>query len=108
MHAWLLLMAAIATEVAGTMSMKLSDGLSRLGPSLAMVVCYSLSFVFLSRVLRYLEVGVAYAIWSALGTGLVALIGVVFFAEALTGLKVLGLALIIAGVISLNISGGVH
>jgi small multidrug resistance pump len=108
MQPWLLLVAAIVTEVGGTTSMKLSEGFSRLGPSVAMVVLYSLSFVFLTYVLKSIEVGVAYAIWAGLGTALVAVVGFVFFGESLSGLKIMSLGLIIAGVIGLNLLGGIH
>jgi small multidrug resistance pump len=108
MQPWLLLFVAIVSEVGGTTSMKLSDGFSRLGPSVAMVVLYCISFVFLTYALKYIDVGVAYALWAGLGTALVAGVGFVYFGEALTVAKVASLSLIVAGVIGLNLSGGVH
>lgn len=102
---WLLLFGAIAAEVAGTFSLKLSEGMSRPGPSLMVLAFYGLSFYLLSLVLRKMDVGVAYPVWSGLGTALVALIGVALFGEELTAVKTLALALIIAGVMLLNLSG---
>ena len=108
MQPWLLLLVAIVSEVGGTTSMKLSDGFSRLGPSLVMVVLYCVSIVFLTYALKYLDVGVAYALWSGLGTALVAGVGFVYFGESFTVAKIASLSLIVAGVIGLNLSGGVH
>jgi small multidrug resistance pump len=108
MQPWLLLLVAIVSEVGGTTSMKLSDGFSRFGPSLAMVVLYCVSIVFLTYALKYLDVGVAYALWSGLGTALVAGVGFVYFGESFTAAKVAILSLIVVGVIGLNLSGGVH
>jgi small multidrug resistance pump len=102
---WLLLLGAIAAEVAGTFSLKLSEGLSRAGPTLMVVVFYGLSFYLLSLVLRRMDVGVAYAVWSGLGTALVAIVGVALFGEEMTAARALALALIIAGVMLLNLSG---
>ncbi|QYJ14558.1 Nicotine metabolites export pump subunit NepA [Rubrobacter xylanophilus DSM 9941] len=102
---WLLLLGAIAAEVAGTFSLKLSEGLSRLGPSLMVAAFYGLSFYLLALVLKRMDVGVAYAVWSGLGTALVAIVGIALFGEELTAVKTLALALIIAGVMLLNLSG---
>lgn len=108
MHTWLILIAAIATEVAGTSFLKLSDGFTRLAPSVAVVGFYSLSFVLLAYVLRSVDVGVAYAVWSGLGTALVAATGVLFFGEAVTVPRLLSLSLIVAGVAGLQLTGSVH
>jgi len=108
MQSWLLLVAAIATEVGGTTCLKLSDGLSRLTPSLGVVVLYSFSFVFLAIALKTVDVGVAYAIWSGLGTALVAAIGILAFGEPLTGMRIASLSLIVVGVMGLQLTGAVH
>jgi small multidrug resistance pump len=102
---WLWLFLAIALEVAATILMKYSDGFTRLGPTVGMLVFYALSLAPLAKVLKQLEVGAVYAIWSALGTAAVALIGMVLFHEPASGLKVFSLALIIVGVVCLNLSG---
>ena len=102
---WLWLFLAIALEVTATILMKYSDGFTRLGPTLGMLVFYGLSLAPLARVLKQLEVGAVYAIWSALGTAAVALLGMVLFHEPANGLKVFSIALIIVGVVCLNLSG---
>jgi len=108
MQHWFLLAGAIALEVAGTTSMKLSGGFSRLFPSVLMFVFYAGSFVALSFALKKIEVSVAYAIWAGVGTALVAAIGVLFFREAATALKLVSILLIVAGVVGLNLSGARH
>jgi len=105
LQGWLALMVAIGFEIAGTTAMKLSEGLSRLGPTLTMFVCYLLAFTALARALRTLEVGMAYAIWSAVGTAVIAGIGVVWFGESWNALKGLSLGLIVAGVVGLHLAG---
>jgi small multidrug resistance pump len=101
-YAWFYLTLAIFTEVAGTTSMKLSDGFTRLLPSLSIFVFYTLSLGFLTLSLKRLEIGFAYAIWSALGTLLIFVIGVCFFQESLTLIKALSLLCIIIGVVGLK------
>lgn len=106
LQGWLALMLAIAFEIAGTTAMKLSEGLSRPGPTVAMFACYLLAFTALARALRTLEVGMAYAIWSAVGTAVIAGIGVFWFGESWNALKGLSLGLILLGVIGLHLGGG--
>ena len=103
MHPWLLLVSAIALEVAGTTSMKLSQGFTRLVPSVLLFVCYVASFVALTLALKKIEVSVAYAVWAGVGTALVAAIGIVYFREELTALKLISILLIIVGVVGLNL-----
>ncbi|CAL9609144.1 DMT family transporter [Streptomyces sp. NPDC090994] len=104
---YLLLVGAIAAEVAGTTAMKYSEGFSRLVPSLLTVAGYVISFTLLAQTLKTLSVGTAYAIWSGLGTAAIATIGVVFMGEGMTAAKAAGIALIIVGVVVLNL-GGAH
>jgi small multidrug resistance pump len=104
MMQWWYLAAAIGLEVAGTTSMKLSDGFTRWLPSALMFVFYALAFVALTYSLRKIEVSVAYAIWSGVGTALIAIIGILWFNESLGTIKVISLLLIIAGVVGLNLS----
>ncbi|MBA2680904.1 MAG: multidrug efflux SMR transporter [Ktedonobacteraceae bacterium] len=99
------LILAILSEVAGTTSLKLSEGFSRLIPSIAVVVFYGLSFTFLSFTLKRLEVGTVYAVWSGAGTALIATIGILWFKEPLTAIKVGSLILIVLGVVGLNLNG---
>jgi small multidrug resistance pump len=102
---WIYLLIAILTEVVGTTMMKVSQGLSRLLPSVLMFVMYGISFVFMALALRKIEVSTAYAIWSGIGTALIAMIGIVAFRESFNIPKLAGLVLIIAGVVLLNLKG---
>lgn len=99
-------MFAILLEVAGTTSMKFSHGFTKLLPSVLMIVFYLLSFSSLNFALKKLEVSVAYAIWSGLGTAIIVIIGWLWFKEQLSLWKIVSIALIILGVIGLNLSGG--
>ncbi len=100
---WLFLLGAILAEVAGTTSMKLSAGFSNLVPSILMLVFYVGSLGALTLAIRTIEVSVAYAIWSGLGTALIAVLGAVVFRESIDALKVGSLLLIIVGVVGLNL-----
>jgi small multidrug resistance pump len=108
MHSWLLLMGAIVAEVGGTTCLKLSYGFTRLVPSLGVVVLYSLSFVLLATVLKAMDVSVAYAIWSGVGTALVAAIGILVFGEPLSAARLVSVGFIILGVVGLQLTGAVH
>lgn len=101
----LLLALAIAAEIVATLSLRASDGFTRLGPSVAVVVGYATAFYLLSHVLRRLDLGIVYAIWSGVGTAAVAAIGIVALGEPATALKLGSLALIVAGVVGLNLAG---
>ena len=105
---WLYLVLAIVFEVGGTTAMKLSDGFRNLVPSVAIFVLYGLSFVGMTLALKRIEMNVVYAVWSGVGTALIAVIGFVYFAEDVNLIKIGSLALIIVGVIGLNLSGGGH
>ena len=107
MH-WIYLVLAILLEVSGTTCMKLSAGFTKALPSILMFVLYGASFSVLTLALKKIDVSLAYAVWSGMGTALIATIGVLWFKEPLTALKMASLALIIAGVIGLNLSGGAH
>jgi small multidrug resistance pump len=96
---WLLLAGAIIFEVSGTLSLRSSEGLTRLGPSAFTAVGYAASFVLLSQVLKLgLPVGIAYGVWAATGVALVAILGNVLYGERLTAVMFAGFALIAAGV----------
>lgn len=105
---WLLLVASIVLEVLGTMSMKLSEGFTRPLYSALVTVFYALSIAGLTLVLKRIEVSVAYAVWSGLGTAFIAMIGVSVFGEALTVVKVVALVLIVVGVVMLNMVSPMH
>lgn len=108
MNYWFYLACAILLEVAGTTSMKLSRGFTNVVPSVLLFVFYVASFVFLTFALRKIDVGVAYAVWSGFGTALIAAIGIIFFREPATVLKLLSIGFIIAGVVGLKLSGAGH
>jgi small multidrug resistance pump len=105
MPAGVLLSFAIAVEVCATLALRASDGFSKLVPSLFVVAGYATSFWLLSLVLRDISVGTAYAIWSGVGTAAIAIIGIIALEEPATALRIASLALIIAGVIGLNVAG---
>ena len=105
---WLYLALAILLEVSGTTCMKLSEGFTKVVPSILLFVFYSLSFTMLTLSLKKLDVSIAYAVWSGVGTALIAAIGVLWFREPATALKFISLGLIIIGVVGLNLSGGAH
>lgn len=101
---WLYLVIGILLDVVGTVFLKLSNGLSRPVPTALMLVCYALAFLPMSLAVRDMQVSVFYAVWSAVGTALVALIGVLYFKEPATAPRLISLALIIAGILMLNLS----
>jgi small multidrug resistance pump len=105
---WLYLILAILLEVSGTTCMKLSEGFTKLVPSILLFVFYTLSLGMLTLALKRIDVSVAYAVWSGVGTALIATIGVLWFREPATALKLVSLVQIIAGVVGLNLSGGAH
>lgn len=94
---------AIVAEVVGTTALKASDGFTRLGPSLVVVVGYATAFYCLSLVLRTIPVGVAYAIWSGLGIVLITLVAFVVYRQSIDMAGLAGMGLIIAGVVVLNV-----
>jgi small multidrug resistance pump len=105
---WLLLYVAIVFEVAGTTSLKASEGMARLDYFALCLGLYAVSFALLGLSLTTIPVGVAYAVWSGLGTVLVVLIGVYWFAEPVTLLRGLFIAMIVLGAIGLNLSTDAH
>jgi small multidrug resistance pump len=105
---WIWLIGAILSEVFATISLRLSEGFSRLIPSVFVVVGYGVAFFALSQALvRGLPVGVAYGTWAALGVTLVAIIGAVFLGESLTAVQIGGLVMVISGVLALEL-GAAH
>ena len=105
MH-WVLLSIAIALETVGTTALKASAGFTRPWPSVLVVVAYGASFWLLAMVLKVIPVGVAYAIWSGAGICLIALIGWVAFGQRLDPPALAGLALIVAGIVVINLFSG--
>jgi small multidrug resistance pump len=105
MH-WITLLLAIIFEVTGTTAMKLSEGFTKPLPSVAMTLFYILSLAMLTLALKKIDVSVAYAIWSGVGTALIALIGIWVFGESLSILKITSIILIIIGVVGLQLGMG--
>lgn len=104
--AWLLLAGAIIFEVAGTTSMKLANGFEHRLPAILVFVFYALSFSLMMVALKQIELSIAYAIWAGAGTALIAMIGVAWFGEPVTAVKLVSLVLIVVGVIGLKVSSG--
>jgi len=94
-----LVFLAIAAEVAGTPGLKASTGFGRLGPSMLAVLGYALAFYFLAQSLKYIPLGVAYAIWSGLGTVGSVLLGLLIWNEILGPVHILGIALTVVDVV---------
>ena len=108
MHVGLLLAIAIGSEIAATISLRSVDGLSTPVPLAIVVAGYGISFVLLAIVVKQLSVGTTYAIWSGAGTAVIAAIGIFAMGEPATALRIASIALIIAGVIGLNLGGAAH
>ncbi|MFN3403436.1 MAG: DMT family transporter [Cytophagaceae bacterium] len=99
---WIYLSLAIVSEVIGTLLIRTSEGFSRIIPTLFVFGFYVLSYYFFNLTIKKMEISIAYAIWSGLGTAILVAIGIVFFNEHLTLPRILALAMIIAGVILLH------
>lgn len=99
----LYLLAAILCEVIATSALKAAEGFTRLGPSVVVIVGYGLAFYCLSLTLRTIPVGIAYALWSGIGIVLIALAGWILYRQPLDAPAMLGMALIVAGVLVINL-----
>ena len=100
---YIALLTAILAEVLGTSSLKASAGFSLLGPSLLVFAGYGLAFYFRSLAVRRIPLGVVYALWSGLGSVLIVLAGWLVFNQVITVSAILGIALVIAGCVVLNV-----
>ena len=100
---WLLLFAAIAAEVVATSLLKSTHSFTRLGPSVVVVLAYGLAFVLLSHCLKKMPVGVVYAVWSGVGVALITLVAWFFLDQPLDAPALTGLALIVGGVVVINV-----
>ena len=103
MQKWLYLTGAIISEVAATSALRSAEGFTRLVPSCIVVAGYATAFYFLSLTLKTIPVGIAYAIWSGAGTALVTLVAWVFMGQKLDAAAGIGILMIIAGVLVLNL-----
>lgn len=108
MVGYVLLLVAIVLEVAGTALLRTTEGFTRLVPSLACLGSYALAIYLLSRVVQYLPIGVTYALWSGIGTVLIVAIAVIFLGDPFTWPIGLGIGLVIAGVVILNLTTTAH
>lgn len=100
---YLILFAAVVFETIGTSALQASQQFTRLVPSVTVVVAYVISFILLGWALKFMPVGIAYAIWSGLGIVLIAGIGYALFGQRLDLPAVLGLTLILAGIVVINL-----
>ncbi len=105
---YVFLAGAIASEVVATLSLRASEGFSRLGFAAVVVVGYVVAFVLLSLTLtRGVPLGVAYGIWAAVGVAALAVLSIPLFGEGLSAIQVGGLVLVVLGVVALE-AGGSH
>jgi small multidrug resistance pump len=104
MGTWLMLACAIALEVMATLFLRVSDGFTKLWPSVVVVVGYGASFVLLSWILRTgLAIGIVYAIWSAFGVTLVTILGILMFDDHVSRLSAVGIAIVVIGVVLVQV-----
>jgi len=103
LKSWLLLGAAIIAEVIATSSLKASAGFTRFWPSVLVVLGYVVAFYLLSLTLKFIPVGIAYAVWAGLGIVLITLVGWLIFGQKLDMASVIGMVLIVAGVAVINL-----
>lgn len=101
--AYFLLALAIITEVTGSSLLLKSEGFTKLIPSVAVVILFSVAFYLLSQVIKVIPLGIAYAIWAGVGIVLTALIGFIFFKQQLDFAAMIGIALIVSGVVVINL-----
>ena len=101
---WVLLLLAIGAEIVGTSCLKVSDGFSRPWPTLVVLTAYGLSMTLMSRVVKTIPMGISYALWSGIGIVASVLIGVGADRQVPTGGQLIGMGLITAGVLIVNLS----
>lgn len=100
---YLFLLLAVAAETVGTSALNASQQFTKLWPSVLVVVAYAISFYLLALTLKYMPVGIMYALWSGLGIVFIALIGWLYFGQKLDAAAIFGIALITAGIVVLNV-----
>ena len=100
---WIILGIGILFEVLGTISMKYAEGFTKLVPSILVFLFYGISLAALVFVLEKMQVSIAYAIWASAGTALIAIIGVLFFKEPFSMVKMISISLIILGILGLEL-----
>lgn len=95
---WLLLTISIAAEVTGTIALRYSEGFTRVLPSLVTAISYALAIWLMSLAVKYLEVGLAYAVWAGVGSALIALVGIFWLGESSSPTRIMGISSIVIGV----------
>ena len=100
---WFLLFVAIVAEVVATSMLKSTEGFTRLWPSAVVIVCYETAFILLSISMKTIPVGIVYAVWSGVGVALITLVAWVFLGQTLDAVGLAGLALIVGGVVVINV-----
>lgn len=100
---WILLGLAVALEITGALGLRFSQGFTVLAPTVGALVAFAVALYLVSHVMKQLPVSVAYPIWAGGGTAGVALIGIVLLGEEFTSLKALGVALVMIGVVLVNV-----
>jgi len=101
---WIYLILAIITEVIGTGALKLSHGFTKIVPSIVMLAFYGLAFAFLTLAVKKIDVSIAYALWAGMSAALIAAIGILYFKEPATAIKIASIALIVLGVVGLTLA----
>ncbi|GCL65524.1 DMT family transporter [Pseudaquabacterium pictum] len=101
---WLVLAASVLAEVLGTLALRYAASFTKFWPSAAVVACYSCAIWLMSVAVKQLEMGLAYAVWAGVGTALTALLGMIWFGEASSALRIAGLGCIVFGLVALNLS----
>ncbi|WP_438983391.1 DMT family transporter [Vulcanococcus sp.] len=105
---WLVLLLAIASEVVGTSCLKLSAGMTRPMPTLVVLAAYGCSMLLLSKVVQTIPLGVTYALWSGIGIVAIVLVGLLAYRQVPSHGQLVGMALITAGVVVVNLTGQLH
>ncbi|BDZ70901.1 DMT family transporter [Methanobacterium petrolearium] len=101
---WFLLFIGVGVEVVATTCLKLSEGFTKVWPSVGFLLFFAIGFYLFSVCMNHIEMGIAYAVWAGLGIGLIAIVGVIFFSEEISFLKFLAIAMIIGGAVILNMT----
>ena len=104
LSAWLILIASILFEVFGMLFLKYSNGFTNLLPTAGGVSCFIISIWLMSISLKQIEMGIAYAVWAAVSTAVVVVIGIAFYSETISSFKITGITLIVIGVVLLNLT----
>ena len=105
---WLVLLLAIASEVVGTSCLQLSAGMTRPMPTLVVLAAYGCSMLLLSKVVQTIPLGVTYALWSGIGIVAIVLVGLLAYRQVPSHGQLVGMALITAGVVMVNLTGQLH